>query len=124
MSLPTADPNFVVLEPLGYLECLALQAQATMVMTDSGGIQEESTYLGVPCLTLRENTERPITIEIGTNILVGTDMAALKREAARILAGNAKPGRIPQLWDGSAGERIADVVLMSATGSSELRAAA
>eukprot|EP00913_Durusdinium_trenchii_P028509 g26737.t1 len=114
IALPLEEPNFVALEPLGYLECLALQAEAKLVLTDSGGIQEETTYLGVPCITLRDNTERPITIDVGTNVLVGTDMSALKREVERVLSGDAKPGRVPELWDGGAGERIADVVLNAA----------
>lgn len=99
-----------LLEPLGYLEFLALQKHATVVVTDSGGIQEETTYLGVPCLTVRKNTERPITVEIGTNILVGHDMARLEKETARILKGDGKQGRVPELWDGKAGERVADIV--------------
>ena len=97
--------------PTGYLECLALQQRSTVVVTDSGGLQEESTALGVPCLTVRENTERPITITHGTNTLVGTDMDLLLEEVSKILAGKGKGGRIPPLWDGLASERIADVVL-------------
>lgn len=124
LTLPENDANFVVLEPLGYLECLALQAQATMVLTDSGGIQEETTYLGVPCITLRENTERPITVDVGTNTLVGTDMDALTRAVHLILSGKAEAGRVPELWDGSAGERIADVVLSTAAASPAVRIAA
>ncbi|MCH8828703.1 MAG: UDP-N-acetylglucosamine 2-epimerase (non-hydrolyzing) [Planctomycetes bacterium] len=110
IALPKNDPNLVILEPLGYLECLALQAQATMVLTDSGGLQEETTYLGVPCLTLRENTERPITVDVGTNTLVGNDVRLLKREVEKILAGESRAGRVPDLWDGAAGERIAAVI--------------
>jgi UDP-N-acetylglucosamine 2-epimerase (non-hydrolysing) len=100
--------------PTGYLECLALQQRATVVVTDSGGLQEETTALGIPCLTVRENTERPVTVTHGTNTLIGTDMNLLKREVDRILAGNGKGGRIPPLWDGSASERIADLVLNEA----------
>lgn len=96
--------------PLPYIEFLALQRRATVVITDSGGIQEETTYLGVPCLTLRENTERPITISMGTNTLVGQDTRKLKQEVAGVLAGNIKKGRIPPLWDGHAGERIAEII--------------
>lgn len=103
--------NILLLEPVGYLEFLALQKQATVVVTDSGGIQEETTYLGVPCLTLRENTERPVTVELGSNMLIGTDMKRLQQEVDRVLAGNRKPSQIPPLWDGHAGERIADVIL-------------
>jgi len=99
------------MEPVGYLEFLALQKDATVVITDSGGIQEETTFLGVPCLTVRKNTERPITVEVGTNILVGQDMERLKGEVYNILNGKAKKGKIPPLWDGKAAERIADIVV-------------
>jgi UDP-N-acetylglucosamine 2-epimerase (non-hydrolysing) len=103
--------NLHLLEPVPYLEFLALQARASVVITDSGGIQEETTYLGVPCLTLRSNTERPITAELGTNILVGNDTAQLRSELLKVLAGNAKRGAIPPLWDGHASDRIADILL-------------
>ena len=103
--------RFFAIPPTGYLECLALQQRATVVITDSGGLQEETTALGIPCLTVRENTERPVTVTHGTNTLVGTDMELLSREVSQILAGPGKGGRIPPLWDGSASERIADVVL-------------
>jgi UDP-N-acetylglucosamine 2-epimerase (non-hydrolysing) len=103
-----------------YIEFLALQARAAVVITDSGGIQEESTYLGVPCLTLRHNTERPITEELGTNILVGDDMVRLRSELSKILMGNAKRGRIPPLWDGRASERIADAIVPRASPSHTL----
>lgn len=93
--------------PLGYLDFLALQQHAALVITDSGGIQEETTYLQVPCLTVRENTERPVTIALGTNQLVGQDMARLQRESLRVLRGEIKVGRIPPLWDGEAALRIA-----------------
>lgn len=100
-----------LLEPLGYLDFLKLQMHAAVVITDSGGIQEETTFLGVPCLTVRENTERPVTVEIGTNILVGQDMQRLREELERVLDGKGKRGKIPPLWDGKASERIADVIL-------------
>jgi UDP-N-acetylglucosamine 2-epimerase (non-hydrolysing) len=100
-----------VLDPLPYVDFLGLQSRATVVITDSGGIQEESTYLGVPCLTLRENTERPITVLMGTNVLVGRDPEKLRRELSRVLAGKAKNGTVPPLWDGQAGNRIADIVM-------------
>ena len=87
-----------------------MQTRATVVITDSGGIQEETTYLGVPCLTVRENTERPITISMGTNVLVGRDRNKLSAELSKVLEGKAKKGTVPPLWDGKAGERIADVV--------------
>lgn len=104
------DDRLLLTEPLGYLEFLALQQKATVVVTDSGGIQEETTYLGVPCLTVRENTERPITVTLGTNQLIGRDLARLPREVERILAGRGKPGEVPALWDGNAGERIASIL--------------
>ena len=85
---------------------LGLMADATLVLTDSGGMQEETTALGVPCLTLRENTERPITVEQGTNTLVGRDRGAIERAVEEILAGSGKRGRVPELWDGRAAERI------------------
>jgi len=84
-----------------------MQSRATVVITDSGGIQEKTTYLGVACLTLRENTERPITVSLGTNVLVGRDPEKLRFELSRVLSGSAKKGTIPPLWDGHAGERIA-----------------
>ncbi len=97
-------------DPLSYLDFLALQAGATVVLTDSGGIQEETTFLGVPCLTLRANTERPVTVEIGTNVLIGNDTDRLRTELTKILDGKQKKGAIPPLWDGHAGERIARIV--------------
>lgn len=103
--------RFQLLEPIGYLEFLALQRRACVVITDSGGIQEETTYLGVPCLTLRENTERPITVEVGTNELIGRDMNLLTAAVGKILSGHWKKGRVPPLWDGRASERIAAVVV-------------
>ncbi|MGB8013321.1 MAG: UDP-N-acetylglucosamine 2-epimerase (non-hydrolyzing) [Terriglobales bacterium] len=99
-----------IIEPLSYLQFLGLQSRATVVITDSGGIQEETTFLGVPCLTLRENTERPVTVSMGTNILVGRDPDKLRSEVSRVLSGQAKKGTIPPLWDGHAGERIAAVL--------------
>jgi len=99
-----------VIDPLPYVDFLGLQSRAQVVITDSGGIQEETTYLGVPCLTLRENTERPITVSLGTNVLVGRDPEKLRAELARVLAGKHKKGTIPPLWDGRAGERIAQVI--------------
>lgn len=102
------DPaRMVILPPQGYLEMLGLMADATLVLTDSGGLQEETTALGVPCLTLRENTERPITLEQGTNSLVGRDRDAILAGVQAILEGRGKQGRLPELWDGRAAERIA-----------------
>jgi UDP-N-acetylglucosamine 2-epimerase (non-hydrolysing) len=99
-----------LLEPLPYIEFLSLERRATVVITDSGGIQEETTYLGVPCITLRDNTERPITLSVGTNVLVGQDTAKMLKEICRVLEGKAKQGNIPPLWDGHAGPRIAEVL--------------
>jgi UDP-N-acetylglucosamine 2-epimerase (non-hydrolysing) len=101
-----------LLGPLPYIEFLALQRSAAMVITDSGGVQEETTFLRVPCLTLRTTTERPVTVSVGSNVLVGEDLERLKAETARVLSGQAKQGRIPALWDGHAAERIADIVLI------------
>jgi UDP-N-acetylglucosamine 2-epimerase (non-hydrolysing) len=100
-----------VLDPLPYVDFLGMQSRATVVITDSGGIQEETTYLGVPCLTVRENTERPITVSMGTNVLVGRDPEKLRMELSRVLGGKAKRGAVPPLWDGHAGRRIADVLV-------------
>jgi UDP-N-acetylglucosamine 2-epimerase (non-hydrolysing) len=96
--------------PLGYLEFLQLQDAAKVVITDSGGVQEETTALGVPCLTVRDNTERPITISEGTNKLVGSNPDVLPAEVDEILAGRSKRGRIPALWDGQAGQRAAEAI--------------
>ena len=103
-------PNLKFVEPVGYLDFLCLLSRATLVLTDSGGIQEETTALGIPCLTLRENTERPVTITQGTNLLVGTDPANIVSAARKSLSGESKAGRIPPLWDGHAAERIVDIL--------------
>jgi UDP-N-acetylglucosamine 2-epimerase (non-hydrolysing) len=102
-------PGLKLVEPLGYLDFLCLTAQARLILTDSGGLQEESTALGVPCLTLRENTERPITVDVGTNLVVGTDPERIRTEALKVLDGQGKKGRIPEKWDGKSAERIADL---------------
>ena len=99
-----------VAEPMGYLEFLNLMSKAKLVMTDSGGLQEETTILGVPCLTIRKNTERPVTISEGTNKLVGTDPKLLLESAGQILDGNWKESRVPEYWDGRAAERIVKVL--------------
>ncbi len=101
-----SEGRIAALPPQGYLEMLGLMADATLVLTDSGGMQEETTALGVPCLTVRENTERPITVEQGTNTLVGRDRRAIEQAVEEILAGSGKRGRVPELWDGRAAERI------------------
>lgn len=103
-------PGLKFVEPVGYLDFLCLLSRATLVLTDSGGIQEETTALGIPCLTLRENTERPVTITQGTNLLVGTDPANIVSAARKSLAGESKAGRIPPLWDGHSAERIVDIL--------------
>src|SRR6266581_2839969 len=99
--------RLIALPPQGYLETLGLIKDATLVITDSGGIQEETTALGVPCLTMRENTERPVTVDKGTNVLVGRDRALIRQCVSEILAAGGKRGRVPELWDGRASERIA-----------------
>ena len=104
-------PQLRLIPPVGYLDFLCLLSKATLVLTDSGGIQEETTALGVPCLTLRENTERPITISEGTNLLVGADPAKIVAAARDALAGKGKMGRVPSLWDGHAAERIVKILL-------------
>jgi len=102
--------NLQLTDPIGYLDFLCLQQKAKLVITDSGGIQEETTYLGVPCLTVRDNTERPVTVDVGTNTLVGQDMALLREETRRVLDGKERKGMIPPLWEGKAGARIAEIV--------------
>lgn len=102
------DPGMLVTTPLSYLRTIGLMRAAKLVVTDSGGIQEETTALGTPCLTVRENTERPITIDEGTNTLVGSSPAAVLKAFENVLATGGKMGRVPELWDGKAAERIAD----------------
>lgn len=106
-----AESNIRLIEPLGYLDFMNLYSGAKLVLTDSGGLQEETTALSIPCLTLRENTERPITIELGTNILVGTNPEKIKNAAFEILENHSeKDAKIPPLWDGNAAERICDAL--------------
>jgi UDP-N-acetylglucosamine 2-epimerase (non-hydrolysing) len=107
-------PGIVLTQPLGYLDFLALQADAALVLTDSGGIQEETTALGVPCLTLRETTERPITVSEGTNLLVGTDPDVIVKAARAVLRAEVTP-RCPALWDGAAAPRIARIIVDGGT---------
>lgn len=109
-SIDAEHPGLLLCEPLGYLDFLSLLADAGAVLTDSGGIQEEATYLGVPCFTLRANTERPITITAGTNTLLGLDPAAIARIPEKLSALPPGKPKAPPLWDGRAAERIADVV--------------
>ncbi len=106
------NSNIRLIEPLGYLDFMNLYSGAKLVLTDSGGLQEETTALGIPCLTVRENTERPITIELGTNILVGTNPEKIKQAAFSILESSEQKGKqIPPLWDGHAAERICDALI-------------
>jgi UDP-N-acetylglucosamine 2-epimerase (non-hydrolysing) len=104
------DANVLLCEPVGYLDFIRLMEQAALVLTDSGGIQEETTYLGIPCITLRENTERPVTVELGTNYLLGSNLRTVVAVATDILNGEKKKGRIPPLWDGMAAERIVSIL--------------
>jgi UDP-N-acetylglucosamine 2-epimerase (non-hydrolysing) len=110
-----AMENLTILPPLGYLDFLALTDRAKIVLTDSGGLQEETTVLGVPCLTLRENTERPVTITQGTNQLVGTDRTRIVTAAERILSDPHGKNGVPPLWDGKASQRIVEVLLRIAS---------
>ena len=114
IGLDLSATGLHLLEPVPYMEFLALQQAATAVVTDSGGIQEETTRLGVPCLTMRDNTERPITITMGTNILVGRDIRKMHQELQSVLKGEVKKGGVPPLWDGHAAERIADIMVRQA----------
>ena len=99
------------LDPLGYLEFLSLCRNAKFVLTDSGGIQEETTFMGVPCLTLRSSTERPVTLREGTNILIGEDIDRVPKIVRQILRGRSRPGKIPALWDGKASKRIIRILV-------------
>src|SRR6202012_2421448 len=105
-----APEGLTLTEPFGYLDFLSLLADAKAVLTDSGGIQEETTYLGVPCFTLRANTERPVTVELGTNTLLGLDPAAIAEIPATLATRPSAPPEPPPLWDGHAAERIADIL--------------
>ena len=105
------NKNLILTEPVGYIDFLSLIKNARLIITDSGGIQEESTYLGVQCITVRDNTERPITVKLGTNQLIGTDLNKVKDAAMSILIGNVKKGSVPPLWDGHASGRIVDIIL-------------
>ncbi len=107
---PLLPPGLYTVPPMAYLDFLRLLSSSTVVFTDSGGIQEETTAMGIPCITLREDTERPITVAEGTNVLVGADRDRLRREALAAFAGHGKQGRMPRLWDGHAADRIMDRV--------------
>ncbi len=109
-SLDAEHPGLLLTEPLGYLDFLSLLADARAVLTDSGGIQEETTYLGIPCFTLRANTERPVTVTAGTNTLLGLDPSAIADIPTALAARGDAPPEPPPLWDGHAADRIADVI--------------
>lgn len=117
-------PGLLAVEPLGYHDFVTLFRGARLVATDSGGIQEETTALGVPCLTLRRGTERPITVTIGSNTIVGLDCALIEQEVEKILSGRGKRGRVPDGWDGHAGDRCANAILRLVAGSPLPRALA
>jgi len=102
--------SLMLAEPLGYLDFLQLYSNSRLVLTDSGGVQEETTALGIACLTLRHNTERPVTVSEGTNIIVGNDPEVIKREALSALESESRAGRVPDLWDGHASARIVDAI--------------
>jgi len=104
------ETNIIITEPIGYIDAIGLTASSKFVVTDSGGIQEETTYLKVPCLTLRNNTERPVTATIGTNTVIGTDTALLLNKFEEIMNGKYKKGTIPKYWDGNAAVRIVNIL--------------
>ena len=110
LGLDPGSDRLRILEPLGYLEFLSLVSDAGAVLTDSGGLQEETTYLGVPCFTLRDTTERPVTVELGTNVLLGMRPDRIADVPALVDEARARPARVPPLWDGRASGRIVDVL--------------
>ena len=103
-------PHVNLTQPLSYMDFLNLWKDAAVALTDSGGLQEETTALGVPCITIRMNTERPITVEEGTNVVVGTDPVRMKDAVTQVLRGEGKQGRRPHLWDGRASERVVEIL--------------
>jgi UDP-N-acetylglucosamine 2-epimerase (non-hydrolysing) len=102
--------KILILDPTGYIDFLALTRSANLLITDSGGIQEETTFLGVQCITVRNNTERPVTVTVGTNQLIGTELDAVEKAALKVLDGQIKEGIIPEKWDGLTAERIVDII--------------
>lgn len=116
---PLLSSNVLLLSPLSYLTFIGLAARSRMILTDSGGIQEEATVLGVPCITMRPNTERPITCTVGTNILAGTDPQKIGAAIARVLEGGARPAGIPGKWDGRAAERLVRILLSQETAAGQ-----
>ena len=117
-------PRVVRTPPLSYMEFLNLWKDAAVVLTDSGGLQEETTALGVPCITLRDNTERPVTVSQGTNVLAGSDPVRIERAVSKVLRGELKAGRRPALWDGHAAERIVQILSRELASASRARIAA
>jgi UDP-N-acetylglucosamine 2-epimerase (non-hydrolysing) len=116
-----APTGICVVPPMSYLQFLRLQSEAKLIITDSGGVQEESTALGIPCLTVRESTERPITLSEGTNLLVGLNGRRLVEEARKVLRGEGKKGQLPRLWDGHASARIVRVLADQVTSGHEAK---
>ena len=108
-----------MLPPLGYLQMLGLMKDARLVLTDSGGIQEETTALGIPCVTMRESTERPVTVTEGTNTIVGSDPEKIRASFRDVMLSGGKQGQIPELWDGKAAERIAEHLSQWAHGADQ-----
>jgi UDP-N-acetylglucosamine 2-epimerase (non-hydrolysing) len=123
-GLAFRSPGVRLLEPLGYLEFLSLIDGAAGALTDSGGIQEETTYLGVPCFTLRDNPERPVTCELGTNVLLGLAPERIAEVPALIAEARERPATVPPGWDGSAAERVVDVLEQGIPDWTELASAA
>ena len=107
---PSLNPDVILTDPIGYIDFITLIKNCELILTDSGGIQEESTYLGVQCITIRTTTERPVTVEMGTNQLVGDDYLKTEQVAQEVLNGKIKQGKIPQKWDGKTAERIAEII--------------
>ena len=104
--LQAISSNIILTDPIGYIDFLTLTKNAELILTDSGGIQEESTYLGVQCITLRTSTERPVTVDVGTNQLLGNDLELAEKTALDVLGGKIKVGQIPELWDGQTASRV------------------
>ena len=109
-NLSIENENIILLEAQGYLDFLQLMQNSKGLLTDSGGIQEETTFLNIPCLTLRDNTERPVTVDLGTNILLPLDKELILENLEKVISGNWKQGQIPRMWDGKAAERMADII--------------
>ena len=111
--IPDVESRIRIMTPLGYLDFLRLMSKATLMLTDSGGIQEETTVLGIPCLTLRQNTERPVTVKEGTNTIVGNSPKKIIQTGLEVLEKGAHRKRIPKYWDGKATERIVRTIMQS-----------